>query len=60
MRHGLPRLDRVRGRFRNRLSEESHDTAEASIRPKSGVMAGRFLRFRVQRRLQLLNTCGGC
>lgn len=28
MRHGSPRLDRVRGRFRNRLSEANHYTAE--------------------------------
>jgi hypothetical protein len=32
MRHGSPRLGRVGGRFRNRLSEGNHDTAEASIR----------------------------
>jgi hypothetical protein len=40
MQHGSPRLDRVRGRFRNRLAEGNHDTAEASIRPGSAVMAG--------------------
>ncbi len=38
MRHGSPRLDRVRGQFRNRPSEGKDDTAEASIRPGSGVM----------------------
>ena len=41
MRHGSPRRDRVRGRFRNQPSEGKHDTAEASIRPGSGVMAVR-------------------
>ena len=39
MCHGSPRRDRVRGRFRNQPSEGKHDTAEASIRPGSGVMA---------------------
>src|SRR5258707_5511712 len=38
MRHGSPRLDRVRSQFRNRPSEGKDDTAEASIRPGSGVM----------------------
>jgi hypothetical protein len=30
MRHGAPRLDRVRGRFRDRLSEPKYHTAETS------------------------------
>jgi len=38
MRHGSPRLDRVKGRFRNRLSEVNYHTAEGSTRLGSGVM----------------------
>jgi len=38
MRHRSPRVDRVRGQFRNRPSEGKHDTAEGSIRLGSGVM----------------------
>jgi hypothetical protein len=34
MRHGSPRLDRVRGRFRNRLSEQKHHTTE--LQPNEG------------------------
>ncbi len=45
MRHGSPRRDRVRGRFLNRPSEGKYDTAEASIRPESGVMAGRCVLY---------------
>jgi hypothetical protein len=45
MRHGSPRLDRVRGRFRNRLSEGNHDTAEASIRNSRIVGKPEVIRF---------------
>ena len=41
MRHGSPRLDRVRGRFRNRRSERKHHTTEPSTRRASGVLTGR-------------------
>jgi hypothetical protein len=41
MRHGSPRLDRVRGRFRNRLCERKHHTTETLTRRGSGVLAGR-------------------
>ena len=41
MRHGSPRLDRVRGRFRNRRSERKHHTTETSTRRGSGVLTGR-------------------
>jgi hypothetical protein len=54
MRHGSPRLDRVRGRFRNRPSEGKHDTAEASIRPGSGVIAGRCVLYPPHSTLLLL------
>jgi hypothetical protein len=38
--HGSPRLDRVRGRFRNRLSEANHHTVETATRRRPGVLAG--------------------
>ncbi len=41
MRHGSPRLDRVRGRYRNRRSERKHHTTEPSTRRGSGVLTGR-------------------
>jgi hypothetical protein len=45
MRHGSPRRDRVRGRFRNQPSKGKHDTAKTSIQPGSGVMAGRCILY---------------
>jgi len=45
MRHGSPRLDRVRGRFRDWLSERKHHTAETSTRRGSGVLAGRCVLY---------------
>src|SRR6266436_4457437 len=41
MRHGSHRLDRVRGRYRNRRSERKHHTTETSTRRGSGVLTGR-------------------
>src|ERR1700687_5856118 len=38
--HGSPRLDRVRGRSRDRLSEGGHHTVETSTRRGPGVLAG--------------------
>src|ERR1700681_3038444 len=43
--HGSPRLDYVRARSRNRLSEEKDHTAEALARRGSGVFAGRCVRY---------------
>jgi hypothetical protein len=45
MRHGSPRVDRVRGRFRNRLSERKHHTTGTSTRGGSGVLAGRCVLY---------------
>jgi len=45
IRHGSPRLDRVRGRFRKRLSEWKRHTAETSTRRGSGVLAGRCVLY---------------
>jgi hypothetical protein len=54
MRHGSPRLDRVTGRFCNRLSERKHHTTEISTRRRSGVLAGRRLKWvRVRKQLNL-------
>src|SRR5260370_34789535 len=41
IRHGSPRLDRVRGRFRDRPSGRKHHTAETATRRESGLLAGR-------------------
>jgi hypothetical protein len=45
MRHGSPRVDRVRGRFRNQLSERKHHTTGTSTRGGSGVLAGRCVLY---------------
>jgi hypothetical protein len=45
MRHGSPRLDRVRGRFRNRLPDRKHHTTETSTRRWSGMLAGRCVLY---------------
>jgi hypothetical protein len=45
MLHGPPRLDRVRGRFRDRLSERKHHSAEISTRRGPGVLVGRCLLY---------------
>jgi hypothetical protein len=45
MGHGSPRLDRVRSRFRNRLSEEKSSYRKSLSRRWFGVLAGRCVLY---------------